>query len=100
MSTVSTRALKDQLSSYLQRAEDGERIVVLRAGRPGAVASHWKTRSWSRESSVPREVPGLHAVVAPRGTLLSRLARFTGAADAFPLVVRAKLQDLHGYSIF
>jgi hypothetical protein len=26
MSTVSTRALKDQLSSFLQRAESGERI--------------------------------------------------------------------------
>ena len=36
MSTVSTRVLKDQLSSYLQRAETGERIVVLRDGRPVA----------------------------------------------------------------
>ncbi|MFL6237615.1 MAG: type II toxin-antitoxin system Phd/YefM family antitoxin [Thermoanaerobaculia bacterium] len=36
MSTVSTRVLKDQLSSYLQRAERGERIVVLRDGRPVA----------------------------------------------------------------
>ncbi len=29
---MSTRALKTQLSSYLQRAESGERIVVLREG--------------------------------------------------------------------
>jgi len=36
MSTVSTRVLKDQLSSYLQRAERGERIVVLRDGQPVA----------------------------------------------------------------
>ncbi len=36
MSTVSTRTLKDQLSSYLQRAENGEQIVVLRDGRPVA----------------------------------------------------------------
>ena len=36
MSTVSTRTLKDQLSSYLQRAESGEQIVVLRDGRPVA----------------------------------------------------------------
>ncbi|HBL27743.1 MAG TPA: prevent-host-death protein [Acidobacteria bacterium] len=36
MSTVSTRVLKDQLSSYLQRAEGGEQIVVLRDGRPVA----------------------------------------------------------------
>ena len=34
MPTVSTRVLKDQLSSYLQRAEAGEQIVVLRDGRP------------------------------------------------------------------
>lgn len=33
MTTVSTRTLKDQLSSYLHRVEDGERIVVLRRGR-------------------------------------------------------------------
>jgi prevent-host-death family protein len=32
--TVSTRLLKDRLSSYLHRAEDGERVVVLRDGKP------------------------------------------------------------------
>lgn len=36
MSTVTTRVLKDQLSSYLQRAESGEQIIVLRDGRPVA----------------------------------------------------------------
>lgn len=36
MPTVSTRILKDQLSGYLQRAEAGEQIVVLRDGRPVA----------------------------------------------------------------
>jgi prevent-host-death family protein len=36
MSTVSTRVLKDQLSSYLHRVETGEQIVVLRDGRPVA----------------------------------------------------------------
>ncbi len=36
MATVSTRILKDQLSSYLQRAEAGEQIVVLRDGQPVA----------------------------------------------------------------
>jgi antitoxin (DNA-binding transcriptional repressor) of toxin-antitoxin stability system len=36
MSTVTTEVLKDQLSSYLQRAERGERIVVLRDGQPVA----------------------------------------------------------------
>ncbi|MCK6528565.1 type II toxin-antitoxin system Phd/YefM family antitoxin [Myxococcota bacterium] len=34
MSVVSTRVLKDRLSHYLHRAEAGERIVVLRDGRP------------------------------------------------------------------
>ncbi len=37
MTSVSTRILKDQLSSYLHRAENGERIVVLRGGKPVAV---------------------------------------------------------------
>jgi prevent-host-death family protein len=36
MVTVSTRVLKDQLSRYLHRAEDGERILVLRDGKPVA----------------------------------------------------------------
>lgn len=36
MVTVSTRDLKDQLSSYLHRAEEGERVVVLRGGKPVA----------------------------------------------------------------
>ncbi len=36
MTTVTTRVLKDQLSSYLRRAEQGERIVVLRGTRPVA----------------------------------------------------------------
>ena len=34
MTRVSTRTLKDQLSSYLHRVENGERIVVLRSGKP------------------------------------------------------------------
>jgi len=36
MPTVSTRVLKDQLSIYLQRAQSGEQIVVLRDGEPVA----------------------------------------------------------------
>jgi prevent-host-death family protein len=36
MSKVSVRVLRDQLSSYLQRAERGERIIVLRDGQPVA----------------------------------------------------------------
>jgi antitoxin (DNA-binding transcriptional repressor) of toxin-antitoxin stability system len=36
MSTVNAYALKDELSSYLQRAESCEQIVGLRDGRPVA----------------------------------------------------------------
>ncbi|HEX9733944.1 MAG TPA: type II toxin-antitoxin system prevent-host-death family antitoxin [Thermoanaerobaculia bacterium] len=36
MVTVNTRILKDRLSSYLHRAEEGERVVVLRDGKPVA----------------------------------------------------------------
>ena len=36
MAPVSTRDLKDQLSAYLRRAESGERILVMRNGRPVA----------------------------------------------------------------
>lgn len=36
MKTVSTRDLKDRLSAYLRRAQRGERILVLRGGRPVA----------------------------------------------------------------
>jgi prevent-host-death family protein len=36
MATISTRRLKDRLSSYLHRAEAGERVVVLRDGKPVA----------------------------------------------------------------
>ncbi len=34
MAPVSTRELKDRLSAYLRRAESGERILVMRNGRP------------------------------------------------------------------
>ena len=37
MTTVSTRVLKNQLSAYLHRVENGERFVVLRRGNPVAV---------------------------------------------------------------
>lgn len=33
MTTVTTRELRDGLSAYLRRVEEGERVVVLRGGR-------------------------------------------------------------------
>ncbi|MEP7008811.1 MAG: type II toxin-antitoxin system prevent-host-death family antitoxin [Acidobacteriota bacterium] len=51
MSTVSTRVLKDQLSSYLQRAEAGEQIVVLRGGQPvAALVPMAQVRSLDQEA--------------------------------------------------
>lgn len=37
MAEVGVEALKDQLSSWLRRASDGERIVITEHGRPIAV---------------------------------------------------------------
>ena len=39
MTKVGIRALKDQLSRYLQRARQGERIVVTDRGKPIALLS-------------------------------------------------------------
>lgn len=36
MTTVSSAVLKDHLADYLQRAERGEQVVVLRDGKPVA----------------------------------------------------------------
>ncbi len=36
MATINTRALKDQLSGYLHRAEQGEQVIVTRSGKPVA----------------------------------------------------------------
>lgn len=37
MVSVSTRLLKDQLSAYVHRAEQGEPVIILRDGKPVAV---------------------------------------------------------------
>ena len=36
MAVVTTRVLKDQLSGYLHRAEQGEQVIVTRSGKPVA----------------------------------------------------------------
>jgi prevent-host-death family protein len=63
MSTVSTRVLKDQLSSYLQRAEAGEQIVVLRDGQPVAALV---PLSQLQETDVPARL----AQLAARGLVI------------------------------
>ena len=51
MSTVSTRILKDRLSEYLRRAEAGERILVLRDGKPvAAVVPMTDVSEWDEDA--------------------------------------------------
>lgn len=51
MTKVSTRTLKDQLSNYLHRAEQGERIIVLRSGKPVAALVSLDSMITSDETS-------------------------------------------------
>jgi len=63
MSTVSTRVLKDQLSAHLRRAEAGERIVVLRDGRPvAALVPLEELTEWGEEARL--------AALAARGLVV------------------------------
>lgn len=66
MSTVSTRVLKDQLSSYLQRAENGEQIVVLRDGRPVAALVPLSKLSEGTELQRLADLESRGLVVLPR----------------------------------
>jgi prevent-host-death family protein len=68
MSTVSTRILKDQLSSYLQRAESGEQIVVLRDGRPVAALVPLSQLQEVTEEQRLVELESRGLVVLPRRT--------------------------------
>ncbi len=71
MVTVSTRVLKDRLSSYLHRAEDGERIVVLRGGKPVAALV-------SLEDVQVDDEEGRLAALKARGLLIGPRARRAG----------------------
>jgi prevent-host-death family protein len=71
MSTVSTRILKDQLSSYLQRAESGEQIIVLRDGRPVAALVPLSQLPESTEQQRLAELEARGLVVLPRQTARS-----------------------------
>jgi prevent-host-death family protein len=68
MSTVSTRVLKDQLSSYLQRAERGERIVVLRDGQPVAALIPLSQLQEATEEQRLVELESRGLVTRPRRT--------------------------------
>jgi prevent-host-death family protein len=66
MSTVSTRVLKTQLSSYLQRAESGEQIIVLRGGRPVAALIPLSQLLESTEQQRLAQLEARGLVVLPR----------------------------------
>ena len=74
MATVSTRNLKDRLSSYLHRAEAGERIVVLRDGRPvAALVGLNDVQSEDQESKLAAlQATGLIAGPLRKGGLSTR----------------------------
>ncbi len=77
MSTVSTRVLKDQLSSYLQRAEAGEQIVVLRGGQPvAALVPMAQVRSLDQEALLA-ELGARGLVELPKRTLRTTFQRPT-----------------------
>jgi prevent-host-death family protein len=78
MSTVSTRVLKDQLSSYLQRAESGEQIVVLRDGRPVAALVPLSQLQEVTEQQRLAELESRGLVALPRRT--ERTAAFQAPA--------------------
>ena len=65
---MSTRVLKDQLSSYLQRAERGERIVVLRDGRPVAALIPLSQLPEGTEQQRLAELESRGLVILPRQT--------------------------------
>jgi prevent-host-death family protein len=68
MPTVSARVLKDQLSGYLQRAEAGEQIVVLRDGRPVAALVPLSHLREMDEEARLAELASRGLVVQPRPT--------------------------------
>lgn len=68
MPTVSTRVLKDQLSSYLQRAEAGEQIVVLRDGQPVAALVPLSQVQDRDEPALLAEMASQGLIILPSGT--------------------------------
>jgi antitoxin (DNA-binding transcriptional repressor) of toxin-antitoxin stability system len=74
MPTVSTRVLRDQLSSYLQRAEAGEQFVVLRDGRPVAALVPLSQLQERDEQVRLVEMAARGLVTLPKQTSRSRLA--------------------------
>lgn len=66
MATVSTRNLKDQLSHYLQRAEGGEQVVVLRDGKPVAALVPLARAADQSEDAILGELAAQGLLTLPR----------------------------------
>lgn len=69
MVSVSTRVLKDQLSSYLHRVEAGERILVLRDGQVVAALVPYTDIPVEAEAAILERLAAQGAVVMPEGAL-------------------------------
>lgn len=65
MTTVNTRTLKDDLSSYLRRAESGERIVVLRGQKAVAALVPFEDAEGLDEEAQLRQLAARDLVVLP-----------------------------------
>lgn len=75
MTTVSTRTLRDELSTYLRRAEGGERIVVMRGSKAVAALVPLEANQDLDEEAKLRELEARGLVVLPTR---SSPAPFTG----------------------
>jgi len=79
MATVTTRALKDKLSAYLDLAAAGERVIVLRAGTPVAAIV-------PLGDAAPGDEPAILADLSRRGWIqLPERRRTTARATPVPV---------------
>jgi prevent-host-death family protein len=66
MPQVSTRVLKNELSSWVHRAENGERVVVLRDGVPVAALVPLSDLPHRDEATILRELEAQGLIRMPR----------------------------------
>lgn len=76
MTSVSTRKLKDGLSAYLRRAEEGERIVVMRGKRAVAALVPFEDAEGLDEEALLRQLAARDLVELPEGARSAE--RFAG----------------------
>ena len=66
MTTVSTRKLKDGLSAYLRRVENGERLVVMRGSKAVAAIVPFESAEDLDEDARLRQLAAQDLVVLPK----------------------------------